>query len=69
MKTNKAFKDNQQQELIAYKIVEDGGSEADQSLLANQKVGESMKNEYVKAAKTAISPKTPNSTSTTYSQP
>ena len=41
-----------QQELIADKIIEDGMSEAEQSLSANQKVGESIKNEYLKVAKT-----------------
>ena len=41
-----------QQELIADKIIEDGVSEAEQSLSANQKVGESIKNEYLKVAKT-----------------
>ena len=41
-----------QQELIADKIIEDGVSEAEQLISANQKVGESIKNEYLKVAKT-----------------
>jgi hypothetical protein len=40
-----------QQELIADKIVEDGGSEENQLLSANQKVGESLKENYLKVAK------------------
>jgi hypothetical protein len=40
-----------QQELIADKIVEDDGSEEDQLLSANQKVGESLKDNYLKVAK------------------
>ena len=56
----------QQQELIADKIIEDGVSEAEQLISANQKVGESIKNEYLKVAKTS---KTPKPTYITYSQP
>ena len=40
-----------QQELIADKIVEDGGSEENQLLSANQKVGESLKENYLNVAK------------------
>ena len=40
-----------QQQLIADKIVEDGGSEGNQLLSPNQKVGESLKENYLKVAK------------------
>ena len=40
-----------QQEVIADKIVEDGGSEEDQLLSDNQKVGASLKDNYLKVAK------------------
>lgn len=40
-----------QQEIIADKIIEDGVAETDQLLSANQKVGESLKDTYLKVAK------------------
>jgi hypothetical protein len=40
-----------QQEVIADKIVEDGMSEDDELLSANQRIGESLKDNYVKVAK------------------